>query len=141
LYCARPSPASLFRALTGHPLARAKIKTQEAGEDGNWPAGARPNRSRRLPPALPRPTGGLFPRIRSVIPRPPVGRASRLTKHRIGRVWGRSLRCRSLGLATASAVTGSVSTGVLPSPCFAWGLRITALRPAWAGLRKLSRQG
>lgn len=36
LYCARPKPASLFRALTGHPLARAKVKTQEAGKDGNW---------------------------------------------------------------------------------------------------------
>lgn len=36
LYCARPRPASLFRALTGHPLARAKSNSQEAGEDGNW---------------------------------------------------------------------------------------------------------
>jgi hypothetical protein len=34
------------------------------------------------------------------------------------------------------AVTGSVSAGALPSPCFAWGLRITALRPG--GLHKLS---
>ena len=36
LYCAKPRPASLFRALTGHPLARANVSTEEAGEDGNW---------------------------------------------------------------------------------------------------------
>jgi hypothetical protein len=63
-------------------------------------------------------------------------RASRLTKHRIRRVWGRSLLCRSLGLAPACTVTGSVSAGALPSPCAAWGRIITALRPL-GGLRKL----
>jgi hypothetical protein len=45
-----------------------------------------------------------IPSLRSVIPRPPVVRASRLTKHRISRVWERSFRCRSLGLAPACAV-------------------------------------
>ncbi len=63
-------------------------------------------------------------------------RASRLTKHRISRVWGRSLLCRSLGLAPACTVTGSVSARALPSPCAAWGRLITALRPL-GGLRKL----
>ncbi len=54
--------------------------------------------------------------------------ALRAPQHRIGRAWGRSLRCRSLGLAPAAAATGSVSAGALPSPCSAWALRIAALR-------------
>lgn len=78
---------------------------------------------------VPRPTGDLFPRFAQSYPGRQSGALRASTKHRIGRVWERSLRYRSLGLAIASAVTGSVSTRVLPSPCFAWGLRITALRP------------
>jgi len=72
-------------------------------------------------PRVPRPTGGLFPRFAQSYPVRQSGALRAGRKHRIGRVWGRSLRCRSLGLATASAMTGSVSAGALPSPCFAWG--------------------
>ena len=83
--------------------------------------------SPKTPACAPAPDWRPIPSLRSVIPRPPVVRAARLTQHRIRRVWGRSLCCRSLGLAPASAVTGSVSAGALPSPCSAWGLRMTAL--------------
>ncbi len=91
--------------------------------------------------ALPRPTGGLFARVPSLMTQAASRSRCALRKHRIGRVWGRSLRYRSLGLAIASAVTGSVSAGALPSPCFAWELRITALRPwgACANLRSFER--
>jgi len=88
--------------------------------------------SPKTPACAPAPDWRPIPSLRSVIPRPPVVRAAGLTKHRIPRVWGRSLCCRSLGLAPASAVTGSVSAGALPSPCSAWGLRITALPPLGA---------
>jgi hypothetical protein len=89
----------------------------------------------KTPAARPAPDCPTFPRLRSVRA---VGQSGALRagrKHRIGRAWGRSLCWRSLGLAPASAVTGSVRAGALPSPCSAWGLRITALRPG--GLRKL----
>src|SRR5579864_376378 len=92
-------------------------------------ASARRKASGGFEAALPRPTGGLFARVPSLMNKAASRSRCALRKHRIGRVWGRSLRYRSLGLAIASAVTGSVSAGALPSPCFAWGLRITALRP------------
>jgi len=137
--CGRSASTSPRNSFTIHPLAGACHRCGRSRKACQAPAlcfepsgrlralaEKRPEGSK---PRVPRPTDGLFARIRSLMTRPSVGRASRWTKHRIGRVWGRSLRYRSLGLAIASAVTGSVSTGVLPSPCFAWGLRITALRP------------
>ena len=141
-------PASLLRtAQASLPVPRShrapagqgqKQKTR-GGQLRNGLRALGQNRFRRCPPALPRPTGGLFARFARFMSRPPVGRASRLEKHRVGRALGRSLRWRSLGLAPASRVTGSVSAGALPSPCSAWGLRITLFglgacanfRPPW----------
>ena len=88
------------------------------------------NRFRSSPPALPRPTGGLFARVPSLMDKAASRSRCALRRSTASVASGDgSLRCRSLGLATASPVTASVSTGVLPSPCSAWGLRITALRP------------
>jgi hypothetical protein len=72
--------------------------------------------------------------LRSLMTRPVVRRAAREEKHRISRALGHSFGCRSLGLAPASAGTGSVSAGALPSPWSALGRPIPALRP-WGGLR------
>jgi hypothetical protein len=103
-------------------------------------ASARLTSSRGFEAARSAPDWRPIPSLRSVIPRPPVVRASRLTQHRISRVWGRSFRSRSLGLAPAAAVTSSVSAGALPSPSAALGRLITALRP-FGGLRKLLALG
>ena len=119
------------------PAGQGQKQHPRGGHRRKLAASARQRHFRRRPPALPRPTGGLFARVPSLMNQAASrSRYARSRKHRIGRVWGRSLRYRSLGLAIASAVTRSVSAGALPSPCFAWGLRITALWP-W-GLCKLS---
>jgi hypothetical protein len=136
-------PASLLRfALASLPAPRSR---RAAGQGQNQPRrGAQDGPSKRCERSLSvrnvctsatAPDCPTFPRLRSVRA---VGQSGALRagrKHRIGRAWGRSLCWRSLGLAPASAVTGSVRAGALPSPCSAWGLRITALRPG--GLRKL----
>ena len=130
-------PASLLR--TAHvslPVPRSHRAPAGQGQNQNPGGGDLRTGLRALghtplpktPAGAPAPDWRPIPSLRSVIPRPPVVRAARLTQHRIRRVWGRSFCCRSLGLAPASAVTGSVSAGALPSPCSTWGLRITALR-------------
>ena len=94
--------------------------------------------SRRFEAARSAPdSGGPSPLLR-VTPRPPVVRASRLTKHRIGRVWGRSLLLSLVGTRPACTVTGSVSARALPSPCAAWGRLIRS--PAPWGPRDFARR-
>jgi hypothetical protein len=95
------------------------------------------NQFPKMPAARSAPDPRLFARFAHFKPSRGVRRAAREEKHRISRAWERSFPCRSLGLAPASDVNGSVSAGALPSPCAAWGRLITSLRPL-GGLRKPS---
>src|SRR5581483_8995918 len=103
-------------------------------------ASARLKASRRFEAARPASDWRPIPSLRSVIPRPPVGRAARLTQHRIRRVWGRSLLLSLVGTRS----------------CFCrdrisqrWGASFSLLSlgashhgpPAFGGLRKLSLMG
>jgi hypothetical protein len=134
------TPASLLR--TAHislPAPRSRRAPAGLGQRQR-PRGAQDRPSKRCErslrsgmcaPALPRPTRRLsFASLSQTSRR--VGRASRSQKHHVSRAWERSFPCRSLGRAPASAVTGSVSAGALPSPFAAWGRRITPLRPLGA---------
>jgi hypothetical protein len=138
-------PASLLR--TAHvslpaprsrraPAAQGRSQRRRGAQDQPSRRCERSLRSGMCAPALPRPTGRLSLAALGHTSRP-VGRASRSQNHRLSRAWERSFPCRSLGLAPASAVTGSVSAGALPSPFAAWGRLITS-SPALGGLRKLS---
>ncbi len=66
------NPAPLLRtAQASLPVPRAHRAPAGQGQNprgGNWPASARPKRSRRRPPALPRPTGVLFLRFAQSYP-------------------------------------------------------------------------
>jgi hypothetical protein len=119
------------------PAGQGQDQRQRRAQD--WPS-KRSECSLRVrvcAPALPRPTADLFPRFARSYPgrRSAALRASE--KHRISRAWERSLRCRSLGLAPASSVTGSVSAGALPSPFAALG-RLITFSPALWGPAQLS---
>lgn len=138
-------PASLLRkAQASLPVPRSHRAPAGQGQRQNPRGGQLRNGLRALgqnrfpsrPPALPRPTGGLFPRFAQSYPDRQSGALRASTKHRIGRVWGRSLLYRSLGLAIASSRDRLSQRWGASFPLLAWGLRITALRPG--GLRKLS---
>jgi hypothetical protein len=139
-------PASLLRnAPASLPVPRSHRAPADQGQKQNPSGGDLRTGLRALgqesspktPASAPAPDWRPIPSLRSVIPRPPVVRASRLTKHRISRVWERSFRCRSLGLAPACAVSGSVSAGALPLPLRRLGAAYHG-SPALGGLRKLS---
>lgn len=111
----------------GRPAGHG-TKTQKRAAS-EWPPRSRPTSFPKLSAA---PTAPDHRPIRSLaLAHNQAGGQARFAldpKHRITRVWGRSLRSRFLGLASASAATGSLSAGALPSPCSAWGRRIAALR-------------
>lgn len=94
----------------------------------------------KTPACAPAPDWRPIPSLRSVIPQAASRARFALDQAPHRSRLGRSLRCRSLGLAPACTVTGSVSAGALPLPCAALGRLITALRP-FGGLRKLLALG
>jgi hypothetical protein len=105
-------PASLLRKAQASlpvprshraPAGQGQKQNPRGGQRRKLAASARQRHFRRCPPALPRPTGGLFPRFAQSYPDRQSGALRASTKHRIGRVWGRSLLYRSLGLAIASS--------------------------------------
>src|SRR5579872_735133 len=97
------SPCLSQRPVAGaHGRPAGYGKNQEAGEDGNWAVSARPKAFPKMPARASAPDRRPIRSLRSLITRSAVRRAARWTKHRIGRARRRSLRCRSLGLATAS---------------------------------------
>lgn len=105
-------PASLVRTAQASlpvprshraPAGQGQEQNPRGGQRRKLAASARQRHFRRCPPALPRPTGGLFPRFAQSYPDRQSGALRASTKHRIGRVWGRSLLYRSLGLAIASS--------------------------------------
>ncbi len=140
------TPASLLR--TAHaslPAPRSRRAPAGQGQSQN-PRGAQDRHSKRCERSLSvrnvcaraaAPDCRPIRSLRSLINRPAVGRAAREEKHRLSRAWERSFLFRSLGLAPASAVTGSVSAWALPSPCAASGAAHHG-SPALGGLRKLS---
>jgi hypothetical protein len=116
----RNAPASL--PVPGSHRAPADQGQKQNPSGGDLRTGLRAlgqESSPKTPASAPAPDWRPIPSLRSVIPQAASRARFALDQDPISRVWERSFRCRSLGLAPACAVTGSVSAGALPSPCAA----------------------